>query len=549
MGKVPGQPEGYDVGPAAIVAGKPTPSRRLTNHMIAGPDYSLLHPGLFPHLPAAYGNPDNQVESPFFAELTPGRWKVVAGKYERIPVWMDFDYQADWGKPGFEEGLEQLSAQIEELGFSLEEAEGADEQARIKGEIAALQARFPDFKSWGGTAPTDPEAIPQWLENGAKVRKQARRLLEDRQYRLLSEYRKQQEAVLRAGYRLKNKEQAEGAPAAPGEDPDIRIARLGPDGFDMSVVFENATEGHTAPVGFDAERSVFIQVGVVDADGQYVFASGDLDPNGDIRDLHSAFVHNAEPGTVQPLWWMPLDLPEAQPADPWREPTGHIERASESLGLDPYLFSLQSKFIVRLNRGGEREQVLAINQSVNPIPFIRPPTRSNILTGKPLPARTQRRGVEPLGTRTIRYSAGPFEGHRGPFTVRVRIVTGMVPVNLIDAIKFVGFDYGYSARELARTLVNGFTTEVPHPTAIGPRGLPELVGPGEATDEELALGKKAVRGERVREKITGRQVLWEYEIRQDAPAKPLRIIPPPAGAEQPGVRVTGDPGQDQDQGR
>ena len=49
MGKVQGIVSGYDEGPAAIVGGVPTKPRKLTNHMFAGPDYTLIHPGIFPH--------------------------------------------------------------------------------------------------------------------------------------------------------------------------------------------------------------------------------------------------------------------------------------------------------------------------------------------------------------------------------------------------------------------------------------------------------------------------------------------------------------------
>ena len=82
----------------------------------------------------------------------------------------------------------------------------------------------------------------------------------------------------------------------------------------------NGTDGHPVPTGFDAERLVWLQITVKDDAGQVVYESGDLDPNGDLRDAHSLYVHNG-------------DLP-----------------------LDRELFSLQSKFITRNVRGGEREQ-------------------------------------------------------------------------------------------------------------------------------------------------------------------------------------------------
>ena len=49
MGKIQGVPSGYDEGPAAVVGGEPTMARKLTNHFFAGPDYSVIHPGIFPH--------------------------------------------------------------------------------------------------------------------------------------------------------------------------------------------------------------------------------------------------------------------------------------------------------------------------------------------------------------------------------------------------------------------------------------------------------------------------------------------------------------------
>ena len=48
MGKVQGIPSGYEHGPAAVIGGKETEPRKLTSHLFAGPDYSVIHPGLFP---------------------------------------------------------------------------------------------------------------------------------------------------------------------------------------------------------------------------------------------------------------------------------------------------------------------------------------------------------------------------------------------------------------------------------------------------------------------------------------------------------------------
>ena len=52
MGKVQGKflgADNYEVGPAAVVGGEPSAPRKLTNHFFGGPDYSIIHPGIFPH--------------------------------------------------------------------------------------------------------------------------------------------------------------------------------------------------------------------------------------------------------------------------------------------------------------------------------------------------------------------------------------------------------------------------------------------------------------------------------------------------------------------
>ena len=36
-----------------------------------------------------------------------------------------------------------------------------------------------------------------------------------------------------------------------------------------------------------------------------------------------------------------------------------------------------------------------------------------------------------------------------PYTIKIQLIAGMIPPNLIDAIKGTGFDYGLSARKLA----------------------------------------------------------------------------------------------------
>jgi len=188
----------------------------------------------------------------------------------------------------------------------------------------------------------------------------------------------------------------------------------------FGIEVSNGIDGHNVPTGFIAERLVFLQVTVTDAQGQAVYRSGDLDPNGDVRDSHSAYVH-----------------------------AGKLEE-------DPDLFNLQSKFVIQNVYGGESEQILAVNNLVDPLPYIRPDPTASVLLGRPVVARIHRFGIESNGKRTAPYRV-PASKLTGPgeYTINVRLIAGMVPSNLINEIQSVGFDYGMSPREVADAILDG----------------------------------------------------------------------------------------------
>ncbi|MGB0723616.1 MAG: multiheme c-type cytochrome [Gammaproteobacteria bacterium] len=338
MGKVPGRVSGYDEGPAAIVNGHETPTRKLTDHRFVGPDHSVVHPGFFPHNDQA-------------ADLASMR------------EWLLFDWRAGWGTEEFEDAL----AEREDAGKPL--------------------PRFPE----------------RWSDSAD--REEAREII-DVQLERLDEMREARKALLQLAYVL-------------GE-PELEQADA--DGIRFRVPVRNGTDGHNVPTGFTGERLVWLQVDVKDAEGTIIFQSGDLDPNGDVRDLHSSYVHNGE------------------------------------LPLDEQLFNLQSPFITRNVHGGEREQILAVNYSPDPLPFLRPDTRPTILTGRTLDARIHKQGIESNGERWAGYSisADRLTG-KPPYTAEVRLKAAMVPVNLVKEISVVGFDYGLSARDIADRLVEGHT--------------------------------------------------------------------------------------------
>ena len=330
MGTEPGVPSGYATGPAARVGDRETRSRKRTNHMFAGPDYSIVHPGIFPH-------------------------NTEAQELATLREWLTFDYEAGWGTDDFEE-----------------------------------------------TVVGDTEFPPRWVEPDDRY--DAADVIKDN-LELLGELEEQRLLVLRAGYQFGG----------------IVVDRAEADGVTFRVELSNGTNGHNVPTGFDAERVVWLHTTVTDSIGAVVFESGDLDPNGDVRDSHSLYVHDGV------------------------------------LPADDQLFSLQSRFLVRMVRGGEREQVLALNYSLDPLPFLRPSTNSTILTGRPVGARKHRQTVPTLGSKWASYNVdrNALVGTTGPYYANVKIKAGMVPVNLIHEIEGVGFDYGMSAREVAEKVVEG----------------------------------------------------------------------------------------------
>lgn len=329
MGSKPGVNAGYDEAPAAVIGGVPTKPRKRTNHMFIGPDYSIIHPGIFPH-------------------------NDEAAEFATISEWLQFDWKKGWGTDKFEDNID------------------------------------------------DDHPFPERWES-FDDRLDARAIL-DKQLALLAEAQRQREEILRVAFRL-------------GE---LKVTRADRRGLDFEVEVKNGTDGHNVPTGFDAERLIWLYVRVFDAAGNVVFQSGDLDPNGDVRDLHSTYVHNGE------------------------------------LPLDKYLFNLQSKFITLNQRGSEREQVLAVNYSPDPLPFIRPTTFSSVLRGNPGAARKQKRGIPPLGSRRAEYRVkrSALQGD-GPYRIQVQFKAAMVPVNLITEIKVVGFDYDMSPRAVADAIRDG----------------------------------------------------------------------------------------------
>lgn len=331
MATIPGVPSEYEHGPAANVGGVETRDRKLTNHTFPGPDYSVVHPGIFPH-------------------------NLDVKEFASIEQWLQFDYEAGWGTDEFEDEVEDDS-------------------------------QFPEF--W------------QSIDD----RYDARYLI-DQQLETLAEVKELRKQILRNGVKI----------------GDVITEYANSEkGIKFEVEVSNTTTGHGVPTGFDVERVFYLQVTVTDRNGDVVFKSGDMDPNGDLRDLHSHYVHDGE------------------------------------LPLDEYLFSLQSKNVVQNIRGGERESVLPINFSPDPLPYIRPSAMGVSLFRHPLGLRKHKKVLMPNETRLAGYKveAGALTGE-GPYKADIKFISGMVPVNLVLEIEDKGFDYGMTTKDIVKNLVKGY---------------------------------------------------------------------------------------------
>jgi len=330
MGKEQGKASGYDVGPGAIVGGKPTKDRKITSHFFAGPDYSVIHPGIFPH-------------------------NAEAQEMASMGEWLKFDHKSGWGTDEFEDKV----------------TEGM---------------KFP----------------VRW--DSVDDRYDAREIL-NKQFEHLEFGRNLRLEVLRNGYHL-------------GE---IVTDQSSEEGIRFKAKVSNLTDGHNVPTGFTGERLVWLHVVVTDQDGKVVLESGDLDPNGDVRDRESSFVHNGE------------------------------------LPLDRQLFDIRSRFVVSNLRGGERETIIPVPYPVTTIPFVRPSTNSLVFSGEPGTERNHRRGIEPLGHRWAKYQIDEdaLTG-KGPYKAKIELKAGMAPANLIGDIQGRGFDYAMSAREVVDGVAAGY---------------------------------------------------------------------------------------------
>lgn len=219
--------------------------------------------------------------------------------------WLKFDYRAEWGSEDFEKNV-------------------------------AGSYDFP----------------PEWSNPGD--RKQAWRIVQANLGRWY-ERQQQREKLLETGSRLDG--------PFFGKRPQVGRALA----FEYKIT--NLNMGHNLPSGsLGAQPELWLNVALLDPDGNRIWESGYVDSEGDVADLQSEDVQNGK-------------VPH-----------------------DDQLVSMQAKFITTNVKGTDREMYLPINIDLDQLPFIRPGNIPVSLLNHPPFARMEKRSIPPLGTRVAKYT-------------------------------------------------------------------------------------------------------------------------------------------------
>lgn len=175
-----------------------------------------------------------------------------------------------------------------------------------------------------------------------------------------------------------------------------QTARCG-EKVDVDVTVESILAGHSFPTGFTAERQAWVAVTVWDEQGNVIFASGNFDENGDLRDEHSrAVLENKVP-------------------------------------RDRYLLSFQNKFIALTSEGTERSVVLSVNRHLAPLNIIRPANGISQSYGRPPVFRIAKGSLAPLSKQSQTYPVR-LPNQSGTYQVQVELKFRHLPPTLFEHI-------------------------------------------------------------------------------------------------------------------
>lgn len=257
-----------------------------------------------------------------------------------IEDWLLFDWRAGWGTPKFEDKI----------------ASGT------------IKAKFP--KRWADQADRE-DARKIIAENIAK----------------LDERDKIRKKVMENSSKVDGP-QIEGTP------------RTGSD-LTFSYRVTNTNTGHNLPSGsLGAQPQLWVNVALVDPDGQNIWESGYVDSNGDIADLHS------------------LDV------------------AAGTIKTDQQLVHFQTKFLTTNVKGTDREMYLPVNFDADPLPHLRPPGIPTTVLNHPPLVRMENHSMAPLGEKTAKYAVpGQLITKPGKYRLAFRMRSRAEPIYFM---RFVG---------------------------------------------------------------------------------------------------------------
>jgi len=185
------------------------------------------------------------------------------------------------------------------------------------------------------------------------------------------------------------------------DGPDIvGIPAVGKD-LAFSYKIKNTNTGHNLPSGsLGAQPQLWVNVALLDPDGQNVWETGYVDSNGDIADLHS------------------LDV------------------AAGRIKTDQQLVHFQTKFLTTNVKGTEREMYLPVNFDVDPLPHLRPPGVPTTVLNHPPLVRMENRSLPPLGEKRAEYKVpGNLITKPGKYRLAFRMRSRAEPIYFM---RFVG---------------------------------------------------------------------------------------------------------------
>jgi nitrate/TMAO reductase-like tetraheme cytochrome c subunit len=176
--------------------------------------------------------------------------------------------------------------------------------------------------------------------------------------------------------------------------------RIGGD-LAFSYRIKNTNKGHNLPSGsLGAQPQLWVNVALVDPDGQNIWESGYVDSNGDMADLHS------------------LDV------------------AAGRIATDQQLVNFQTKFLTTNVKGTDREMYLPVNFDIDPLPHLRPPGIPTSVLNHPPLVRMENHSLAPLAEKVASYKVpGALIKKPGKYKLAFRMRSRAEPIYFM---RFVG---------------------------------------------------------------------------------------------------------------